>query len=459
MKPLQITCNILILFGTLIIILNSSCKKYLDKKSDSTLTVPATLSDLQGLLDDGNLMNIQTTPSLGEASSDDYFIPEDVYNSLIERERRVYTWTLGEYKFQNDWSVCYTPIYNSNICLETINKISKSEKNEAEWNNIKGSALFFRAYYFFNLSMIYAKAYDRNSANSDLGIVLRMSSDFNIVSERASVAATYNQIVSDTKESALYLPDHPLHVMRPSKAAAFGLLAKVYLSMREYDSAFKYSNLCLQIKDELIDYNNDNDINGSLADNTPFKRFNKETIFYTEMNTKVTVHYPWQAYIDSLLYQSYDDNDLRKIAFFYDKNGYKAFKGGYAGNQYLFFSGIATDEIYLIRSECNARANRTAEAVTDLNTLLQRRWAAGSFTPFSDLNQSETVKMILSERRKELLMRGGRWMDIKRLNKEGADITPNRETDQHIFSLKPNSDYYALPLPDDIIKITGIPQN
>jgi len=56
-------------------------------------------------------------------------------------------------------------------------------------------------------------------------------------------------------------------------------------------------------------------------------------------------------------------------------------------------------------------------------------------------------------------MRGLRWMDIKRLNKENRNITIKRLIGGQEFTLSPNANYYALPLPNDIIQLTGMQQN
>ena len=63
------------------------------------------------------------------------------------------------------------------------------------------------------------------------------------------------------------------------------------------------------------------------------------------------------------------------------------------------------------------------------------------------------------ERRKELIFRGLRWIDIKRLNLEGANIEQRRFLDGKEYILEPNSNRYALPLPDDIIRLTWMEQN
>ncbi len=434
-----------------------SCKKYLNKQSNTSYVVPGTLNDLQSLMDDGMLMNVHATPSYGEASSDNYFLPPDTYNSLRVQLQDAYTWVPYDYYASNDWSSGYLPVYNSNYCLESLAGIAVNSSNESLWRNVKGSALFFRSYYFLQLAWVYSKAYDENTANSDLGIVLRLGSDFNVKSERSTVQETYERVLADAKESIEYLPDLPIHPYRPSKAASYGLLARTYLSMRQYDSALKYSGLCLDIDSNLLDYN-ESGINRTA--NVPFQPFNPEIIFYSSMNTYNLTIAPVTSRVDTTLYNSYDSDDLRKTIFNRLISGYQRFKGSYSASVSELFSGIATDEMYLTRAECYARANDINNALSDLNTLMRKRW--DSTVPYIEITAStsdEALKEILIERRKELLYRGLRWMDIKRLNKEAANIVLQRNINGKIISLLPNNNRYALPLPADIIQEAGIQQN
>ena len=232
-----------------------SCKKYLGEKADKSLVVPATLSDLQALLDDAYYMNLVKTSSMPESSADDYFLTMDNYNNNDDNSRATYNWTLKEYFYSNDWSDAYVPVYNANVCLETIAGIPRTNANNAAWDNVKGSALFYRSYYYLNLVWEFAIAYDKNTAASDRGIVMRTGTDFNVKSFRSSVADSYTKIINDTRDAVEWLPDQPLNVLRPSKAAAYGLLTRAFLSMREYDSAYKYSNLFLQTRNVLLNYN------------------------------------------------------------------------------------------------------------------------------------------------------------------------------------------------------------
>jgi hypothetical protein len=118
--------------------------------------------------------------------------------------------------------------------------------------------------------------------------------------------------------------------------------------------------------------------------------------------------------------------------------------------------------MYLTRAECLARRNQPGDkddALTDLNKLLQNRYTV-AFVAVTAANSTDALVRILLERRKELIFRGQRWIDVKRLNKEGLNINLLRIVNGQSFILLPNSNYYALPLPKDIVDIaSGILQN
>jgi tetratricopeptide (TPR) repeat protein len=447
--------KIYLIASSLIALVLGACHKYLDKKANNSFSTPSTLFDLQTILDNSGQMN-NATPCFGEASADDYFLLLATYNARPDDQKKAYIWQDPLYIYNNDWAKEYLAIYNSNICLENIETIPVTVQNDSVWKSIKGSALFHRAYAFLNLAWVYSKAFDKNTSDNDPGIVLRLISDFNVPSTRSSVSTSYEQIIKDSKDAALLLPYNSTHVFRPNKAAAYGLLARIYLSMREYDSAYKYSDLCLGINNNLIDYNT---ITTSAS--VPFSQFafNSEVIFHSSIINLFTFNLVGRGFVDTTLYKMYATNDLRKSAFFRASSGYFTFKGTYNTAATPYFSGLATDEMYLTRAECYARSGNKDAAMVDLNSLLIKRYVKSSFIPLSASSAQEALNMILVERRKELLIRGLRWMDIKRLNKEGRNIILQRKIDGQDYYLQPNDNKYALPLPIDVITQSSIQQN
>jgi hypothetical protein len=438
---------------------NLSCQKYLDAKSDQKLVLVSRLSDLQGLLDYFYKISV-SDPAVGEAVSDNFYLTNQDYLGLPDYLKNRYTWAGSNIFFtatygNNAWGQCYECVYRADIVLTNINKVAKSSLNANDWNSLKGQAYFLRARNFLMAASFWSLAYDEKSATNDLGIPLRLDPDINKPSPRASVQQTYDQIINDLKMAIPLLPITPLHVHRSSRPAAYALLARTFLYMRKYDSCFRYANLALQLRGTLLDYNR-----VSKDAPYPFANFtfdaNPEIILGKTAAMQLILGY---GRVDTLLYQSYDDNDLRKWCYFKDNgDGSHSYKGSYTG-AFDMWNGIATDELYLMRAECYARMGKKGLALQDLNTLLSKRWKHGTFKPFTTPTADSALQLILRERRKELVMRNVRWMDIKRLNKEGASITLKRIADGQIYTLPPNDLRSALPIPEDIAGQYGIIQN
>lgn len=440
----------------------SGCEKFLDEKSDQKLLIPSTLDDLQSILDNYSVMNSGFC-SAGEVSSDDYYLTDADYNALSsDYEKRTYIWDEDNLfppgTDGNDWSNCYKAVYASNSVLEALIQIRQSEGNKNYWNNLKGQAHFFRAARLLDASFVWCPAYDPATASNALGLPLRTTTDFNEVSTRASLADTYRFILEDFKSAARLLPDNQITNLRPSKKSAFGMLARACLVMQDFTNALAYADSCLQLSPNLLDYN-------TLDPSLPYPvslQGNPEILFYAAQSVAYPLVFSTPK-TDTILYEMYDSHDLRRPVFFLD-NGDKihSFKGSYNGD-YSLFAGIATDEVYLIKAECLARLNRSGEALEWMTVLLKNRWqknnGISTYVPDNGMTSEEVTRFILRERRKELLMRGLRWMDIKRLNLLGNNINLYRNLERQQRTLPANDLRYALPLPQDIIAQSSLQQN
>jgi starch-binding outer membrane protein, SusD/RagB family len=436
-----------------IVVALSSCKKFLDAKTDKKLVVPTTLQDAQALLDSYSLLNA-FYPSIGEQSDDDFYLLDTYWNSIGVVNQNNYTWAKDNYN-NNEWRYLYQMVLYTNVALETLESIPDDQKS-TEWGHIKGAALFFRAYAFYQVAQYYAVPYDKSTAAENAGIPLRLTSNVSTKITRSSLEETYARIIEDYKGGIQLLPVISSPVSRPSKAAAYGALSRTYLTMGNYELGEKFADSCLQLSNTLINYNT---LNTKSA--TPFVRFNNEVIFPSVYaGTGMLSASNW--HVDSLLYQSYDSNDLRR-SLFYKSNGTSSFgfKGNYDGTtSSSMFNGIAVDEVYLIRAECKARLGDKDGALKDLNTLLVTRWKTGTFTDFVATTADEALQEILTERRKELVLRGLRWFDLRRLNKDPkTSKTLLRNLNGQIYQLPPGDPRYTQYIPQQTIDMTGIEQN
>jgi hypothetical protein len=455
-QPFKIRPATGLFFGVLLFWISGllcSCQKYLEARPDKSLAVPATLPDFQALMDFQGLTN--NFPYAGSIASDDYFVNLSDWQAFEVNPRNTYIWD-AQAANDMDWSYGYGNIVRTNVVLDGIDAAAGPKQAR---NNIKGQALFFRGYIFYQLANVFTLPYRAESAATDLGIPLKLKADITAKTTRSTLAETYAQIITDLKGAAALLPVSVPVKTRPSRPAAYGALARTYLAMGDYANANRYADSCLQDYSRLIDYNT-----LDTSSLNPFPMFNDEVVFHAIDHAGGDVVDPYYARVDTALFASYGPDDLRRYLFYtYAENGHYAFKGDYLGASYgALFNGIATDEQLLIRAETYARLGQPAKAIDDLNALLARRYRKGSFKPYSDgMTANAALALILQERRKELAFRSEiRWGDLKRLSGDPRFArTLRRVLGGNTYTLVPGDKRYAFMLPVSVVLQTGIPQN
>ncbi len=432
-------------------------KDWLDAKPNKALVVPTSIADYQALLDNTSTEFNFNQPGLSMVGDGDFFVTDARYAALTQEQQSAYIWAPTSDNFYgvtagSDWSLTYARILNENVVLDGIQTVN-ANSSQTTYNNVVGTALFFRSFDFYCLSQEFCVQYSNATAKTDLGLPLRTSANVNLKVDRSSLQQTYDQIIGDLLKAEPLLPVTPLFPTRPSKPAVFGLLARVYLSQQDYNKALFYADSCLQIQNSLMDFNQ---LSTTAAN--PIERFNKEVIFSSLLCNYISFATS-RLIVDSTLLKSYSSNDLRTDNYFKVASGNTTFKGSYDGTSNLF-GGLATDEMYLIRAECNARAGNTTAAMKDLNTLLSTRWKSGTYINLTAANSETALALILRERRKELVYRNLRWSDLRRLNTDTRfQTTLTRTVAGKTYTLLPNSLRYVLPIDPFEIKLDGLQQN
>ncbi len=450
--------NILMLVATFLF---TGCEKFLDQKSDGSLSIPENEKDIRALLDNEGLIN-SGFPGLNDLFSDEYFLDYTIWKSRSDLDQRFYVWDGDVSTFQNaSWFSAYKAVMMANVVLESIEKQIKEHGITESLKVMRGEALFLRAMRHFTVSQLYCRPYDPKGDNRSAGIPIRTSSDINEVFQRKTVEDTYVAILDDLNKSLDLLPIHSESITRPNKLAAYALLARVFLSMEKYPEALKSANEAYSIKNKLLDYSK---IDLSAAN--PFEvSKNVEIIYYAKNVSSATYITKSRANIDTLLLNQYQPGDLRKEILFEEKsNGYSTFRGFYTGLEPTLFCGLGTDEIYLIIAECEARIGSITRGMETLNKLLENRYDPKFFRPIGQLDKDQLLDSVLAERRKELLFRGLRWSDLRRLNR---DPRYRKDLKRFLFNGKTWEEFelpagdlrYVSAIPDQVIEISGMEQN
>jgi hypothetical protein len=135
------------------------------------------------------------------------------------------------------WWLGYRIIYGANSVIESI---KDGTDNQSDY--IKGENYFLRAICHLHLVTLYAKPYSLGRSNP--GIVLRKSTDSSVTT-RATVGEVYDQIVADLNEAIRLMSNGGTsrgNAGYASKAAAQGLLTRVYLYMEENQKVVDLTN-------------------------------------------------------------------------------------------------------------------------------------------------------------------------------------------------------------------------
>lgn len=448
--------NKIIVFATIVFFCFSCKKGWLEEKQDIKLIVPTTLNDLDLLL---NVDEFQYDGrGAVETSCDDYEFSLEQFNQLFYAFDRDFIIWKNERNLenlpiqQNEWKCAYTQIQICNVVLKRLASIKRTDDNKIDYDRIYGTALYHRAKQFLNMVISFSKYYDKTNSNIDLGIPLKLDDDIAEDIKRASVEQTYQQIIEDLKLAAQYLPISQVDYSRVAKGGAFALLARTCLFMDNYSEAKKMADSSLKYHSFIEDFNLITNISGSRPLNLQSKEIHVRGIMVKpSSNTSI-------GRINSSLYNQYENGDLRKILFFRkEKDGKVTFRGHFMNN---LFTGTTTGEVLLILAECKARLGDKNGALQALNTLEIKRYKKTEFIPFTANSDDDALKIILNERRKELLTRGLRWQDLKRFNRDPKFAqTLVRTIGNETYSLPPNDARFVLPIPQFVVNFNKVQQN
>ena len=335
-------------------------------------------------------------------------------------------------------------ILQCNIVLQKVPAINMDETLK---NRVLGEAKFLRALYYFNLVRLFGDV-PLITTPQIVGDDLRV--------KRAPKAEVYALIVKDLTEAIASLPPASSYggsdLGRASKGAATGLLAKVYLTLGDYQ---KTVDLCQQVT--ALGYT----LNNNYADNfSPTKKNTPESLFEVQFSGATTYDfwgdfnqaawastftgprnsdfvaggYGWDQPTQEFV-STYEPTDLRKdITVLYPGSppfDGKAYQSSYSSTgfnlrKFLVPKSVSPDyntnpenfpvlryaDVLLMLSEALNELGRTADAEAPLN-LVRKRAGLGNIA--SGLSKDNFRNAVLHERRVELAFEGQWWFDLIRV--------------------------------------------
>ena len=353
---------------------------------------------------------------------------EDMYQTT-----RGYGWFVSWYQYLDHrninssnleyvWEYYYDIVDNANLIIQNIDNASDAALNVERVNNIKGQALTYRAYSFYQLVQLYASRYVIGGTNSQLGIPIPIVASQEGLA-RSTVDQVYTQIFKDINDAIAAFEAAP-SIGRANKSeinlrVAQGMKARFSLTTGKWEDAAAMAHAAR------TGYLPTND-NESGMNSTTDQEWIWGAVLIDEQQTSYASFF---SHIDPLfggyatlgnhkclstdVYNFMSDTDTRKSMFATiagkPRVGLKFTGWGEWTNDYLY---MKAGEMYLIEAEALARQDKFAEAQDVLFDLISTRDPA---YVKSALTGDELIAHILMHRRADLWGEGFRFLDIKRL--------------------------------------------
>ncbi|MCF8246065.1 MAG: RagB/SusD family nutrient uptake outer membrane protein [Saprospiraceae bacterium] len=322
----------------------------------------------------------------------------------------------------NDAEAMWVAGYNTvNVANNVLSALSVVNEDDRGW--VEGEARFLRALAYFELVRSFAQPFEANGGNDQPGVplVLEPTREVGEVQQvsRNAVNEVYQQVIADLTAAAGLLPGD--NEWRASKAAATGLLARVYLQMGDHAKARDAADAVIGM--------NSHQLMANYADVFNRSSNSSEDIFVTQVSAQdgtnsMNIFFSIPDFggrdgdieILPAHLALYAPDDTR-LALFFDYSG--AARSGKWNTQYGNITLMRLAEMYLIRAECNARLGTAAGAapLDDYNAVHTRAGLSAA--------NSVTVDEILLERRRELAHEGFKIHDMKRLKLDVGSLKYN----------------------------------
>jgi starch-binding outer membrane protein, SusD/RagB family len=411
-----------------LILMLSSCKKFLEEQSQSDV-IPKTAQALNEMLLGAVYTNVTPHPYNGTQRLLDDDVTQNAHYSISNNLIGVYTWqpesALEDNRMANPevWGGLYSRIIGSNLVLQYLPKVNGTI---AEKENVAGQAYLMRAYYYFMLVNYFGKPYTDRLSNPDQdpGVPLILSGNLSLEGKpRNTVAKVYQQVLSDLEEGISLLERNGKNNnrYRINHVAGYLLASRVHLYMGNWQKVIDAANHVLSRRSELMNLATWGVAN---PDTKPIVDLqNVETIWghgsYDAVyrpSTGQTEEFNYRL-SDELL-SLFEEGDLRSGIYFKNKQSAKRTSLALPDK---VSEAFRVSEALLNRAEAYAQLNKLGQsanaqlALNDLNTLRKNRFSTASYRDLSATDANDLLQKCADERRREFFVEEAhRWFDLRR---------------------------------------------
>lgn len=360
---------------------------------------------------------------------------------------------------ESAYYVAYGAINTCNLILEDVPGTTEgSDKEKAE---VMAYARVLRAMNYFNLANYYADTYEASSAATKLSVPLITSSLQDAAYHQATIQEIYDFILEDLNTALNDLPDMGTTMLHPGKGAAYAMLARTYLQMKNYDKAQEFAEKALAINDKLVDWvtfyqdnkskiDQDN-VYPSLATPLDFDCVENYNFNYGENSYATSI-----GRIPVERANRFEDGDAYFLSNWKLRTqGSETYYQGLT-NGNINQGGMRTVEQYLIKAECLARKGELQQAMEILNQVRQTYILPEKYQPLSASTEAEAIGNIRKAKENLLIFTIVPFADNRRYNAEGTYArTYTKQVDGKEVSLTPSSHLWTFPFPQGAIDNPG----
>lgn len=456
------------IFAALVVIASifTSCNNFIDEMPKG-VRVPTTLADYEALLRDEYSVNYlpcvqalylindrqlgdNTCRNVDNLNTANYMWKEDKDRAALNSST--------EDVFDNGYGILGVV----NTILEYVP--GSTEATQAEKDEVMAYAYAIRAFTLFQIVNFYADAYDPAIAATTPGVPLIYSGNLGTPWHQGTVKEVYDQILADfNKALELGVPEKSMTVIHPDRASVEAGLARVYLSMRDYDAALSHAQAALDHNSELFDWveyyeeykNRIEDPEDYNLISSPMAHLNVENYWFC--SGQGNPNYPTRN-IDIPVDRAnrFEDGDCKLACSWkhYESSTDVYFRGMLNG--YYNLAGITTPEVYLIKAECQARKGDVEGALITLDEVRKTRIHPDYYSPSVASDVAEAIDRIRLTKDNELLGSMIPFIDLKRYNAEGIySRTLTKTFDGQTYTLSPSSHLWTMVFPANSINRPG----
>ncbi len=414
----------------------SSCKKFLEEKTQSEMT-PETTEDYSQLLFGISYPRSTTVLMPGvHLMSDDVQFYANQYNNYDEEAQHVDNPLIHGNSISMILPgklILSVPTmihgqYCTNILPDVISPSPPLESRQAQpakKNQLLGEAYALRAFLYWHLVNLYGKPFNDSASSPDKnpGVPLLLSADLrNEHPVRSTVAEVYTQIRKDIEQAITYfnIEKKKSTLYRFNYPAAHLFASRIYLYTEEWDKVIEHATASIGAQPMIIDLNDWPA--GYYYDESMYKAIhaqpNVETLFLYGGKNETSTGSDIMSGFSEDLASKFEEKDLRNIIYYtklpdflgmFTPLKYGTQKRDLKINSVENFTSLRTSEAYLNRAEAYAQlyatTNNTAHAqhaIDDLNFFRQRRFSPADFQPLTIMPPADLLQFCRDERRRIL---------------------------------------------------------